>query len=279
MTKKKYQIGLKWILAMVLCLILVIGATSVGCKSKPEPEPAPTPTPTPAPAPLFASQEDFNELVTRLDTFEINFQKLEDEIDDLQRDIDDIDTSSDSVSQSSFNSLQTTVNNRLAELEADNATLKSAVTVLREDMEADTSNSGSSSNDLDPEDAVETETRYFPLYNVKAGTTSISIPIRIKTENTLTINIDEVEFGIEVRISDDDLDIDKIVMSGGGATWSGYGSGGTWSFVNWTDIDYDAGERKTFDPVLKITLGTAVVADTDFTASIETYCDDYRVKD
>lgn len=251
MHKKLLSICLSLLLALSLAL------ATVGCGSTPE-ENAENPVQTP----ISILQNKVTSLESRMAVAESkvanipNTSQLRADLDSQQREINALETENQDL-QSQLDDLKA----RLAELE----------------QNGNTGNNG----DVDPEDAVETDVRYFSAYvvTVTPGNAEvISIPVRLKLDNQLAVDIEDVVLSARVtlRSTTGSLVVTNTNLIGD-LEWYSYGTN---SFESWSDIELDASTRESY----QLTYSAVVANDSAATANITSIivsmrfeCEDYEI--
>lgn len=158
------------------------------------------------------------------------------DIDQLRKDLDTLSTQIAEL-QKAINSHLTT----LREHEDDITALQDYVNIDEE----------GNPEDVDPEDAVDTDVSYPSVYTFTtpiqpAGSDSLSIPIRLKLDNQLSVDIEDVVLSARVTLRSGGIgqtfSISAADLSGD-IEWYAYGAN---SFESWEDIKLEGDGRESY---------------------------------
>lgn len=164
------------------------------------------------------------------------------------------------VSQSDLNAINdelNTLDSSVDNLDTEYAELRNTISRLEDEIEELKEEQDEEIDDIDdmedtdPEDAVEVDLTYASVVNINAiapgAVSSQTMQVKLKAENTLPVDIEDVEFSIVIRsidIAGPNTGHISVVPTKITGDISFYGAGN--SYDSWDDIDLKADERESY---------------------------------
>ena len=178
----------------------------------------------------------------------------------------------DSKISSLSSSLTTTINNDLTEQDAKIAALEARIAELEEEAVVE--------SDVDPEDAVEIDVRYYGTYVVTIDPechSLISVPVKLKLNNQLAVNIQDIVLSarITLRSTTGSLMVHDANLIGD-IEWYPYGTN---SFESWSDIKLKASAKESYNLTFSANVANTHTAEsiTSIIISMKFGCEEYEI--